>query len=143
MTAVRIRKSHIIKDQFSRSIASLILRLYDRTSGQIVLDGQEIKHYSLDALHQKIGAVLQKGPFASKRCSRPSASLSINSRACASSMACWSCSSEKLRPNKIGGQKQRVLLARALIGQPDLLILDDSSSALDYHTDANLRRALP
>ena len=44
--------------------------------------------------------------------------------------------------NLSGGQKQRVLLARALIGQPDLLILDDSSSALDYHTDANLRRAL-
>ena len=44
--------------------------------------------------------------------------------------------------NLSGGQKQRVLLARALIGQPDLLILDDSSSALDYHTDANLRKAL-
>jgi ATP-binding cassette subfamily B protein len=138
------------------TIASLILRLYDRTSGQIVLDGQEIKHYSLDALHQKIGAVLQKDVlFADtirenilfgRNFSEEQLQQAIDdaqAREFIDKLADGlEHRLEAKGQNLSGGQKQRVLLARALIGQPDLLILDDSSSALDYHTDANLRRAL-
>ena len=138
------------------TIASLILRLYDRTAGQIVLDGQEIKHYSLDALHQKIGAVLQKDVlFADtirenilfgRNFSEEQLQQAIDdaqAREFIDKLADGlEHRLEAKGQNLSGGQKQRVLLARALIGQPDLLILDDSSSALDYHTDANLRRAL-
>ena len=138
------------------TIASLILRLYDRTAGQIVLDGQEIKHYSLDALHQKIGAVLQKDVlFADtiqenilfgRNFSEEQLQQAIDdaqAREFIDKLADGlEHRLEAKGQNLSGGQKQRVLLARALIGQPDLLILDDSSSALDYHTDANLRKAL-
>ncbi|MGG5370826.1 ABC transporter ATP-binding protein [Enterococcus sp. AZ196] len=138
------------------TIASLILRLYDRTSGQILLDGQEIKHYSLDALHQKIGAVLQKDLlFADtirenilfgRTFSEDQIQQAIDdaqAREFIDKLAeGLDYRLEAKGQNLSGGQKQRILLARALIGQPDLLILDDSSSALDYHTDANLRKAL-
>lgn len=138
------------------TIASLILRLYDRTSGQILLDGQDIKHYSLDALHQKIGAVLQKDVlFADtirenilfgRAFSEEQVQQAIDdaqAREFIDKLADGlDYPLEAKGQNLSGGQKQRVLLARALIGQPDLLILDDSSSALDYHTDANLRKAL-
>ncbi|WP_407855834.1 ABC transporter ATP-binding protein [Enterococcus hailinensis] len=138
------------------TIASLILRLYDRSSGQILFDGQEIKHYTLDALHQNIGAVLQKDVlFADtirenilfgRSFSEEQLQQAIDNAQAREFI-------DKLPDgldhhleakgqNLSGGQKQRVLLARALIGQPDVLILDDSSSALDYHTDANLRKAL-
>lgn len=138
------------------TIASLILRLYDRSSGQILFDGQEIKHYTLDALHQNIGAVLQKDVlFADtirenilfgRSFSEEQLQQAIDNAQAREFI-------DKLPDgldhhleakgqNLGGGQKQRVLLARALIGQPDVLILDDSSSALDYHTDANLRKAL-
>ncbi|MGO3608932.1 MAG: ABC transporter ATP-binding protein [Enterococcus sp.] len=138
------------------TIASLILRLYDRSSGQILLDGQDIKHYSLDALHQKIGAVLQKDVlFADtirenilfgRAFSEEQVQQAIDdaqAREFIDKLAeGLDYHLEAKGQNLSGGQKQRVLLARALIGQPDLLILDDSSSALDYHTDANLRKAL-
>ncbi|MGX7125864.1 ABC transporter ATP-binding protein [Enterococcus viikkiensis] len=138
------------------TIASLILRLYDRTSGQILLDGQDIKHYSLDALHQKIGAVLQKDVLfadtirenilfgrAFSEVQVQQAIDDAQAREFIDKLADGlDYPSEAKGQNLSGGQKQRVLLARALIGQPDLLILDDSSSALDYHTDANLRKAL-
>lgn len=138
------------------TITSLILRLYDRSSGQILFDGQEIKHYTLDALHQNIGAVLQKDVlFADtirenilfgRSFSEEQLQQAIDNAQAREFI-------DKLPDgldhhleakgqNLSGGQKQRVLLARALIGQPDVLILDDSSSALDYHTDANLRKAL-
>lgn len=138
------------------TIASLILRLYDRSSGQILFDGQEIKHYTLDALHQNIGAVLQKDVlFADtirenilfgRSFSEEQLQQAIDNAQAREFI-------DKLPDgldhhleakgqNLSGGQKQRVLLARALIGQPDVLILDDSSSALDYHTDANLRKSL-
>ncbi|MDT2828264.1 ABC transporter ATP-binding protein [Enterococcus viikkiensis] len=138
------------------TIASLILRLYDRTSGQILLDGQDIKHYSLDALHQKIGAVLQKDVLfadtirenilfgrAFSEVQVQQAIDDAQAREFIDKLADGlDYPLEAKGQNLSGGQKQRVLLARALIGQPDLLILDDSSSALDYHTDANLRKAL-
>lgn len=138
------------------TIASLILRLYDRSAGQILLDGQDIKHYSLDALHQKIGAVLQKDVlFADsirenilfgRTFSEEQVQQAVDdaqAREFIDKLADGlDYHLEAKGQNLSGGQKQRVLLARALIGQPDLLILDDSSSALDYHTDANLRKAL-
>ena len=121
------------------TIASLILRLY-----------------SLDALHQKIGAVLQKDVlFADtirenilfgRNFSEEQLQQAIDdaqAREFIDKLADGlEHRLEAKGQNLSGGQKQRVLLARALIGQPDLLILDDSSSALDYHTDANLRKAL-
>ena len=137
------------------TIASLILRLYDRSSGQILFDGQEIKHYTLDALHQNIGAVLQKDVlFADtirenilfgRSFSEEQLQQAIDNAQAREFIDKLPDGLEQLtkRPQDLsGGQKQRVLLARALIGQPDVLILDDSSSALDYHTDANLRKAL-
>ncbi|MFC4772567.1 ABC transporter ATP-binding protein [Enterococcus hermanniensis] len=138
------------------TIASLILRLYDRTSGQILFDGQEIKHYSLDALHQNIGAVLQKDIlFADTIRENILFGRSFSEEQLQQAIDDAQAREfidklpdglnhhlEAKGQNLSGGQKQRVLLARALIGQPDVLILDDSSSALDYHTDANLRKAL-
>lgn len=138
------------------TIARLILRLYDRTSGKIFLNGQDIKRFSLSELHKGMSAVLQKDLlFADtirenilfgRAFSETELQQAIEDAQAKEFIDTLQDGLdyplEAKGSNLSGGQKQRILLARALIGNPQLLLLDDSSSALDYKTDARLRRAL-
>lgn len=138
------------------TIARLILRLYDRTSGKIFLNGQDIKRFSLSELHKGMSAVLQKDLlFADTICENILFGRAFSETELQQAIEDAQAKEfidtlpdgldyplEAKGSNLSGGQKQRILLARALIGNPQLLLLDDSSSALDYKTDARLRRAL-
>lgn len=138
------------------TLAKLLLRLYDVTKGHIYFKGEDLKSISSDVLHKSFGVVLQKDVlFADTvenniRLGRDFTPEEINEAIEAAQAKEFV---EKLPgktqymleakgSNLSGGQKQRILLARALAGPPEILILDDSSSALDYKTDALLRKAL-
>lgn len=138
------------------TIAKLLLRLYDTSSGQIFIDGKDIKTYSSDVLHKKFGVVLQKDVLFSqsirdnilfgRNFSTKDVLQSIENAQAKEFIEKVPGGLDymlKAKGNNLsGGQKQRVLLARALIGAPEFLVLDDSSSALDYQTDARLRQVL-
>ena len=138
------------------TLANLICRFYDVTEGRVFLYGEDVKNYKLNTLREYIGVVPQKSVMFS-------GTLRENLRygnADASDEELW----EALRiaqadfvrtlqegldtavlqggVNFSGGQKQRLCIARALVRKPALLILDDSASALDYMTEAALRREL-
>ena len=137
------------------TIISLLLRLYDPDSGTILIDGQDIRTIPYDTLRSKFGIVFQNDFLAEGtigdniRFFRP---LNDQALHAAAEDAQAEFIAEKdgqmdaevmIRGNNLsGGQKQRLLIARALAADPEILILDDSSSALDYQTDANLRHAL-
>jgi ATP-binding cassette subfamily B protein len=139
------------------TIANLILRFYDPKSGSILLDGMDIRELSQEELRSRIGYVPQKSVLLS-------GSVSFNLR-----YGKKDASEEEIREaaetaqalgfieensdgfefalaqggtNVSGGQKQRLSIARAIIRKPEILIFDDSFSALDFATDARLRRAL-
>ena len=136
------------------TIINLLLRLYDPDSGMILIDGQDIRTIPSDALRQKFGVVFQndfltEGTIADNICFFRQ--LDDHALAQAAETAQASFIAEKgglgaevvVRGNNLsGGQKQRLLIARALAADPEILILDDSSSALDYQTDAKLRKAI-
>ena len=137
------------------TILNLLLRLYDADSGQILIDGQDIRTIPYEDLRKKFGIVFQndfvtEGTIAHNiRFFRDVDDASVE-RAAAAAQASFIAEKEGdmeaevvVRGNNLsGGQKQRLLIARALAADPEILILDDASSALDYQTDAKLRRAL-
>ena len=137
------------------TILNLLMRLYDVNGGQILIDGKDIKTIPEAELRKKFGIVFQndfitEGTIAHNiRFFRDLTDEEVQKAAdCA--QAAFIAEKEGgmdaevvIRGNNLsGGQKQRLLIARALAGNPEILVLDDASSALDYQTDANLRRAL-
>lgn len=139
------------------SLVHLIPRFYDATSGEIFLLGRPVKEWDRETLRQKVGIVMQKVQVFSGTIR--SNLLMGNEGAGEEEM--WQAlraaqaeefvrkksegldeSVEQGGRNLSGGQKQRLTIARALVRKPEILILDDSSSALDYATDAALRKAL-
>ena len=137
------------------TIISLLLRLYDPDSGTVLIDGQDIRSIDGRDLRRKFGIVFQndflaEGTIADNiRFFRDLTDERIR-QAAQDAQAEFIAEKEggmnaevMVRGNNLsGGQKQRLLIARALAADPEILILDDASSALDYQTDSNLRRAL-
>ena len=138
------------------TIIRLLLRLYDPNTGVIRISGDDIRGIPQEKLHTKFGVVFQNDIlFADTISANISFGRNLSQeqieKAAASAQASEFIDTLNDRyqhmlsmksSNLSGGQKQRVLIARALVAQPEILILDDSSSALDYKTDSLLRRAL-
>lgn len=139
------------------SIINLIPRLYDATSGQVLVDGVDVRDYTQDALRSKIGFVPQKAFLFSGTVSsnvgygEDNASGAAIRKAVAIAQAAEFVESPEVGysgtvaqggSNFSGGQKQRLSIARAVARDPEILVFDDSFSALDYKTDRTLRQAL-
>ena len=139
------------------SVVNLIPRFYDATRGEVLVDGKNVRDYTLEELRAKVGVVLQKAVLF-KGTIRENLSWG-NSDATDEEMyealetaqarefvdakeGGLSYEIEQGGRNLSGGQRQRLTLARALVPQSDILIMDDSASALDYATDARLRKAI-
>jgi ABC-type multidrug transport system fused ATPase/permease subunit len=138
------------------SLINLIGRFYDATEGVVLVDGADVKTYNLDALNKKIGVVPQKAVLFSGTIrenmlwGNPGASDEEIAHAIEIAQAGDVITDkggldfkiEQGGRNLSGGQRQRLTIARALVKNPEILILDDSASALDFKTDANLRLAI-
>lgn len=138
------------------TIAQLLMRFYDTDEGNIYIDGENIKSIETSTLRKKFGVVLQNDSIFEDtiaeniRLGRDISAVQVQEAALYARAKEFV--EEKGRgydstinirgANLSGGQKQRILIARALAAHPDILILDDSSSALDYKTDAALRHEL-
>lgn len=139
------------------SLVNLIPRFYDATRGKIYIDGQAIDQYTYEQLRDQIGvvpqkAVLFKGTIADNlRWGSPDATKEQLEDALRAAQALDFVQDKENGldsmilqggSNLSGGQRQRLTIARALVRRPNILILDDSASALDYATDARLRKAI-
>lgn len=141
------------------TLVSLIPRFYDATSGQVLVDGVDVKDYAFDALYDKLGYVTQKAVLFSGSIRD---NVFFGESAAAADDGALSSAIElsqakefvdklpegtehhiaQLGRNVSGGQKQRLSIARVLARKPEILVFDDSFSALDYRTDAKLREGL-
>ncbi len=139
------------------TLIRLLMRFYDATEGMVLLDGVDVRQYPTDALRARMGLVSQKielfsGSIADNiRWGKQDATDEDVQEAARMAQADefirakadgYQTQVERGGANLSGGQRQRLSIARALVRKPDILILDDASSALDYATDASLRRAL-
>lgn len=139
------------------TLVNLIPRFYDATKGMVRFHGKPIEQYSLETLRERIGvvpqkAVLFKGTIKSNLCwGKKDASEEEMKEALLAAQALGFVEKRDQAldapvaqggKNFSGGQRQRLTIARALVRKPEILILDDSTSALDYVTDARLRREL-
>ena len=141
------------------TLVQLIPRFYDATEGAVLIDGVNVKDYSFDALYDKLGYVTQKAVLFSGtvrdnvlfgESAAGSDSENLESAIALSQAKEFvdklpdgtNYEIEQLGRNVSGGQKQRLAIARALARKPEILVFDDSFSALDYRTDAKLREGL-
>ncbi len=139
------------------TLVNLIPRFYDTFSGTVRVGGRDVKDYTLEVLRDSVSMVLQNGTLFSGtiadnlRWGKPDATAAEMREACA--VACadefidrfpegYETVLEQNAANLSGGQRQRLRIARAVIKQPKILILDDSTSAVDMSTDEHIRRAL-
>ena len=137
------------------TLVQLIPRLYDATEGTVKVGGRDVKDYELEALRDAVAMVLQKNELFSGtiaenlRWGNPNATDEELVEACKlaqaddfirSFPAAYDTKIEQGGTNVSGGQKQRLCIARALLKKPKILILDDSTSAVDTHTDALIRQ---
>lgn len=139
------------------TLVNLLPRFYDTSKGSILIDGVDVKEYSLEALRKQFGIVPQKAALfggtilENMRFAKEDATLEEIRKAAKIAQAEEFIESKPEGYNEVvsqggknlsGGQKQRLTIARALVGSPEVLILDDSASALDFATDAKLRKAI-
>ena len=139
------------------TLVNLIPRFYDAASGQVLVDGTDVKEYFLDELRDKTGVVPQKSVLFkgtlrdNMRWGKQDASDEEIYRALDTAQAREFVDSkgegldlyiDQGGHNLSGGQRQRLTIARALVRRPEILIMDDSASALDFATDARLRKAI-
>ena len=138
------------------TIISLLMRMYDVDSGEILIDGVNIKKIPSKKLRERFGAVFQNDfLFADtiyenvsfgRDLSKDVVDDALVKEQASSFVGAYDDKTEHMLDikgaNLSGGQKQRLLIARAIAASPEILILDDSSSALDYKTDAELRRVI-
>lgn len=138
------------------SLVNLISRLYDATEGSVLVGGRDVREYDMEALRNQVAVVLQNNVlfsgsiYENLRWGNKEATEEECRNAC--KLACadefikrfpdgYNTHIEQGGTNVSGGQKQRLCIARALLKQPKILILDDSTSAVDTATDAKIRRA--
>ena len=139
------------------SLVSLIPRFYDATAGEVLVNGINVKEYSFDELRKQVGIVMQKAVLFKGTIRE---NLSWGKKDATDEEMWQALEAAQAKEfvegkdggldfeitqggkNLSGGQRQRLTIARALVGRPDILILDDSASALDYATDAKLRQAI-
>lgn len=138
------------------TVINLLMRFYDVGKGQVLIDGKDVRSYDAGELRKKFGAAFQNDFLMSSSVrdnvdyGRGLSDEEIRRAISAAQAEEFVSNLEggldfilaQKGQNLSGGQKQRLLIARALAGNPEILVLDDSSSALDYATDAKLRRAL-
>ncbi|MGN0280122.1 MAG: ABC transporter ATP-binding protein [Lachnospiraceae bacterium] len=139
------------------SLVNMIPRFYDACAGSVKVDGRDVRKYGMEELRQKVGIVLQKAVlfqgtirdnllWGNKNATEEELWQAVET---AQAREFVEQKNGKLDAqiaqagrNLSGGQKQRLTIARALVGKPEILILDDSASALDFATDAALRKAI-
>ncbi len=138
------------------TIIRLLMRFYDCTEGHVFVDGRDVRSYAPEDLRRRFGVVFQNDVvFADSLAENITFGRNVDDKAMRAAAA-DACAAEFIEAyedeydhlaaihgaNLSGGQRQRVLISRALAADPEILVLDDASSALDYRTDAAVRTAI-